>query len=251
MAWMLGYIWADGSIAKNQVRLACCTDDEQILIDIKRELKSTHKLVRREGLTFGRYTGRPFSRLVISSKLLTDCLCNVHGLAKCKSKLDLPFPFVPDEFLPHFVRGHFDGDGTVCVNATTKRSAVSFLGTPAFALMMQAKIAAHTGVPKLRITIRCNGKLACFAWARYVDVAAIYRWMYPDGNYLFLRRKKKSFESAIVLEKSTQGKMDLAASADRLGDLYRSLGTWSKVARHFNVSEPAIHLHRHRIGLLP
>ncbi|MED2205740.1 LAGLIDADG family homing endonuclease, partial [Bacillus thuringiensis] len=48
---------------------------------------------------------------------------NIHGIMPCKS-FNIEFPFVPEEYLHHFVRGYFDGDGYVKYETYT----VNFVG---------------------------------------------------------------------------------------------------------------------------
>lgn len=61
--------------------------------------------------------------LNINSKTIKDDLMNIHGIMPCKS-LNIKFPFVPEEYLHHFVRGYFDGDGHV----NSHKYFVSFVG---------------------------------------------------------------------------------------------------------------------------
>ena len=61
--------------------------------------------------------------LNINSKTIKDDLMNIHGIMPCKS-LNIKFPFVPEEYLHHFVRGYFDGDGYVKYETYT----VNFVG---------------------------------------------------------------------------------------------------------------------------
>ena len=61
--------------------------------------------------------------LNINSKTIKDDLMNIHGIMPCKS-FNIEFPFVPEEYLHHFVRGYFDGDGYVKYETYT----VNFVG---------------------------------------------------------------------------------------------------------------------------
>lgn len=50
--------------------------------------------------------------LNLNSKIMKNDLINLHGIMPWKS-YDVQFPFVPEEYLHHFIRGYFDGDGYV------------------------------------------------------------------------------------------------------------------------------------------
>ncbi|WP_327078399.1 LAGLIDADG family homing endonuclease [Bacillus sinesaloumensis] len=86
-----------------------------ILEKIKVELGSNYPLQRNKKT--GVYL------LNLNSKILKEDLINIHGITQNKS-LTVDFPFVPDEYLNHFVRGYFDGDG----NIYTRGYLVSFVG---------------------------------------------------------------------------------------------------------------------------
>lgn len=50
--------------------------------------------------------------LHINSKILKNDLINIHGIEPDKSN-KITFPYVPEQYLNHFIRGYFDGDGFV------------------------------------------------------------------------------------------------------------------------------------------
>ncbi len=89
--------------------------ESYILEDIKKELKTNQPLYQNKKT--GVYM------LNINSKTIKDDLMNIHGIMPCKS-FNIEFPFVPEEYLHHFVRGYFDGDGYVKYETYT----VSFVG---------------------------------------------------------------------------------------------------------------------------
>lgn len=105
MAYILGFIAADGVIQK----------ESYILEDIKKELNTNQPLYQNKKT--GVYM------LNINSKTIKDDLMNIHGIMPCKS-FNIEFPFAPEEYLHHFIRGYFDGDGYVNYETYT----VSFVG---------------------------------------------------------------------------------------------------------------------------
>ncbi|OON43260.1 LAGLIDADG family homing endonuclease [Bacillus anthracis] len=115
MAYILGFIAADGVIQKENQCVSVSQKESYILEDIKNELKTTQPLYQNKKT--GVYM------LNINSKTIKDDLMNIHGIKPCKS-FNIEFPFVPEEYLHHFVRGYFDGDGYVNYETYT----VSFVG---------------------------------------------------------------------------------------------------------------------------
>ena len=113
MAYVLGFLFADGYVFKNP-RGSCffcfCSTDKEIVRKIRDVLQSNHKI----GLKFRNKSNPKWKDayvLQIGSKEVFKKL-GAFGVIPNKS-LVIRFPKVPPEFLGDFVRGYFDGDGCV------------------------------------------------------------------------------------------------------------------------------------------
>lgn len=110
MAYVLGYIYADGSLENSPYlrgKYLRVTSTDRITIErIKRWLDSEHTIVTERPKIRTRKTRY---MLRIGSHSLYDSL-EALGLYPHKS-LTIRFPELPRKWLPHFVRGYFDGDG--------------------------------------------------------------------------------------------------------------------------------------------
>ncbi|MCB5934278.1 hypothetical protein LI012_00855 [Caldibacillus thermoamylovorans] len=89
-------------MAKNAIIFA--QNDERILKQIA-EIMDADYVLGGYGPTKKTHT------LIINSKLIADDLRKI-GIYENKS-LTVPFPNVPNEYLPSFIRGVIDGDGWV------------------------------------------------------------------------------------------------------------------------------------------
>ena len=127
MAYVLGYLYADGSMEDasylrgKYVRVSS-TDKETIHV-IKSWLNSEHTIVRTTP-----QKGREQYLLRIGNTNLYDSL-TTYGLFPNKS-LVAKMPTVPDKFLTDFIRGYFDGDGCVslyCVKGVRKQEIIKKL----------------------------------------------------------------------------------------------------------------------------
>lgn len=195
MAWMLGYIWADGSIYDTgerggALKFGCVTDDDYLLFQIKDELESNHKIARNVPGPSGRHQ----SRLQITSTQLVKSLMSLHGLMPRKTYLDCPFPAVPPEHLPHFARGLLDGDG--CVKDGGRRTTIEFLANYTFLCGFRDAVCAAIPVVPPKVTLRrgCTNRLSAIYFAHHDDIVLLARWLYPDGDYICLTRKRKKLE---------------------------------------------------------
>ena len=115
-AWMLGFISADGYIdsSKTKLKFTLAEKDKDVLEKIKSILRSNSPIKRKEGrqIKGTDYFGSSTVTLMISNAQICQDL-EKHG-AFYKKSLKLQFPlFLKDELIRHFIRGYFDGDGSI------------------------------------------------------------------------------------------------------------------------------------------
>lgn len=120
-AYFLGFLWADGNNSgTGTVTLKLVESDREILERLNQEIHSTRPLRLVTNIwatnpkTGKRYASKDAYTLSISSKSFTSHLASI-GLVPNKTKvLRLPQKgLIPDHLLHHFIRGYFDGDGSV------------------------------------------------------------------------------------------------------------------------------------------
>lgn len=131
-------------------------------------------------------------RVGIYSRRIFESLSKL-GCVPRKS-LILKFPTskqVPNHLLRHFVRGYFDGDGSVCCT-NLKRGHVSIAGSVSFCAQLAEKLEEQLGrfnvtVPKQTPNIRIvqTGKQSI--------LRAFYDYTYRDAT-IFLKRKKDKYD---------------------------------------------------------
>ena len=136
-AYWLGFLYADGCVLSPQeygqqdFQLTLAKQDEQSIIDFKNDLQSTYPI---------RYDN---SKSKINPKVQVQVIMKmksqktVEDLKKLgcveKKSLILKFPTeeqVPNEFIYHFIRGYFDGNGSI--SGTKQHPYISFTGTEDF-----------------------------------------------------------------------------------------------------------------------
>lgn len=104
-AYVLGLIWADGTIDDYSLRISLSDKygDDSLLYKIADILGSNRPLYTRDNMV----------TLDVSSKYMINSL-KEYGLHRNKTYTALPPLNVMDIWFPHFIRGYFDGDG--CIN---------------------------------------------------------------------------------------------------------------------------------------
>ncbi|WP_186278746.1 LAGLIDADG family homing endonuclease [Lysinibacillus sp. BW-2-10] len=104
MAWILGMFVTDGTVSSKTHSINFSQKDERILKLIAKYMNADYVLT-----PFGKTKQTP--SLIINSLEIKQDLEKMRITAN--KSLTLPFPPVPKEFMPSFIRGVIDGDGYV------------------------------------------------------------------------------------------------------------------------------------------
>lgn len=110
MAYIFGLWCADGYIRNNKksgyyFSIKLHKNDKYLLQQILDEMQSKHKI----------YDNKDNScHFVIGSKTIVNDIVNLGGIEQ--KSLTLTFPKIPEEYLADFIRGYFDGDGSISSN---------------------------------------------------------------------------------------------------------------------------------------
>ncbi len=197
MAYVLGFLFADGTMNKKKTGVGAIqkASDSEILefickeVKLKKGLKFIPKHVDCYGVTCKDAYCISINSTVVAAKLVE------LGLMPRKTFENHPFPNVPDEMFPHFVRGYLDGDGTTCV---TRRSVccVSFVGAVKFITGLRDALVRLAGMSFKGLGVR-HGKTADYAyvtWTSGSDIRLFRKYAYPEGFEYCLKRKKKNLD---------------------------------------------------------
>lgn len=151
--YILGLLYADGTVNSkyNLIQISLQEDDLELLEEVNRRLGSNKPLQLihyeyakdRYGLNM-----KNQYRLTLSSSIMKQALINLGCVPK-KSKI-LEFPNIPKELYPHFIRGYFDGDGSifkgVAKNRTSDNYRIDLVGTYDFLLPIQKYLKEKLGI---------------------------------------------------------------------------------------------------------
>ena len=209
MAYVLGYIYADGSLEDaSYLRgkyLRVASTDESSVVGIRKLLQSEHSIIVRQprwGTFFGgkKYKSKKAYLLRIGSHKIYDSLLRL-GLYPNKS-LTIKFPIVPKEHLSHFVRGYFDGDGCISLyrapgkygqKIMKKLSVIFTSGSCSFLKTLGLILADRAELKHSKVYKGWNRSFQL----RYstVDSIKIFKLIYSHAEEsLFLKRKFAIFE---------------------------------------------------------
>lgn len=106
-AWLLGWIGSDGSIDSSTVTISIRDYDADVLIKLKNIIDKSIPIAEK--------SNNMVSLRINSSKIALACT-NHFGLESFgKKDSDIKYPNIPKELSQYFIRGYFEGDGSICL----------------------------------------------------------------------------------------------------------------------------------------
>lgn len=179
-AYWLGFLYADGSVGSNEdkIELGLAEKDLKHIEKFKKFIGIDNKISYREKTKSYRYSFR-------SSKCKQDLIDK--GCVPKKS-LVLTFPTeekVPKDFIRHFIRGYFDGDGWF--TNTKDCFQVGIIGTKDF---INGFLDTIEGINKNNtiFTVHREEGAKRYVFGAYQDVLNFLNYIYQDCN-IYLDRK--------------------------------------------------------------
>jgi hypothetical protein len=198
-AQILGFFAADGWVSdleseRGVFEISLNTVDLDYLEWIKKTMLYSGPITFSEKKTNNKLF--PVCRLSISSKKIQNDLANLGMFAR--KSLTLKFPLlsqVPDDFVHSFVRGYFEGDGSIVINNKTKipKGCVSFCVTNEFGEVL-TRVLEDIGVNSCivqRSLYKTEGNYKnayVLSTTGNKKVLKIMEWMYKDAPYIMKRK---------------------------------------------------------------
>lgn len=180
MAYVLGWFYSDGNVSNDgtycQIHLH--KKDYKILDKINNLLNSSNPI----------RISKDSAQLLIYNKVLCRDLIRLGCIPK--KSLRLKFPKIANKYISHFIRGYFDGDGSISIaNYNTIR--VGITGTKYFLKPLQKRLNETIGI-KIRKLQRMGAIWRCNYYGN--NARKLCNWMYKGSKNLSLDRKRKIFE---------------------------------------------------------
>jgi len=194
-SYLLGFLYADGSIhgkvGKDYYVLSIGlkeSDKEflQSIVDI-----FNHGLNKKYKLKYNPKT-KSYKVSICSIYLIKNLMRLGISHRKTYEKNPRVFNNIPEEFKNHFIRGLFDGDGTVCKGKDNKfRAGIISMNEPLLVNIRTYLIKKGIKVPKLILE---NGKYCRMNFSGNQSVKNFLSIIYDKSN-ICLKRKRDKFES--------------------------------------------------------
>lgn len=239
MAYILGFIAADGCIASNGRK----SRQHVIKIGIhKKDIKLLQNIKNKLGKTLPIYINNKDN----TCNLNFGCKSMVQDLIKLgitpRKSLTLKFPKVPKKYLSHFVRGYFDGDGCIMIRKKNNVIRVHFVGSIYFIPKIR-KIMKKILNKKITYYINkdkrsSHNKLASCESSGKKTIKFL-NWMYKNAN-IKLDRKYQIYQKAKKIKYPGICKLT-KQQVLKIRELYKNnKHTLYDLTKMFNISEGAL-----------
>lgn len=189
-AYWLGFLMADGCVKKDLKHVSVTLAETEPLKKFLKCIQSNqkfHKYVSKQGYVY-------YSLHITSSKMAKDL--NKHGCTPRKTHV-LQFPKLDKFLIRHFIRGYFDGDGSIYFNKPVGcyiKPSVSIVGTEEFLIDMKKHLSFLNR--KLALSIRHKERSNNIRYFRFdgKKVCKLFEaYIYKDAS-IFLERKRNKFK---------------------------------------------------------
>lgn len=185
-AYWLGFLYADGCVHSNSNEISITLKDRDHLEKFRKAIKSNNKI--GESID-KRFSSMPkIYHFSIKDKQLKSDLIK-WGCVPNKSLTLTKIPNIPRDFVSHFIRGYFDGDGSLHWLNGTKNFRISFVGTAPFLKDIQKELGLSLSLGQNE-----GNKSKYFQVAGRKQVPMILDYIYKDSDEnIRLTRKYKNY----------------------------------------------------------
>ena len=197
-AYWLGFLYADASVTHNSLKLTLQPRDIGHLEKLKKSLESNHTI----------FFDREYPRFAISNKKMYQDLVK-NGCCERKTFL-ITFPtreILPESLVRHFVRGYFDGDGSINYSRVLKYNyilwRVEICSNYTFLNDFKSEFLKFSGVQSNSVLCKEKRRPTEIFYFKLgsttcKNLSLIYDFFYKDSS-IFLDRKKQKFEEITKL----------------------------------------------------
>lgn len=191
-AYFLGLLYADGYINHEGFYLSLCETDIDILESFKSHIKYNGSIKSKTYKNRNHCNQKQlniFSKKLASDLILLGCVQNKSHIVKYPN-------FLSKKYRPHFIRGVFDGDGSVFKSRQSGVIGFSIIGNYNLirgildVLIEDLRIKDKT----LQKDKRCNGDIVSFKISSKKELILIYNYLYNNSENIRINRKFNKFK---------------------------------------------------------
>lgn len=171
-AYLLGWVASDGTITSDTITISIRDYDVDVLVKLRNIVDKNLPIAEK---------GNMVSLSICSTKMALCCTKHLKLLTFGKKDLLVKYPSIPSELDKYFIRGYFEGDGSICLrNGSIPRVSISSNSTDML-ISIKEKIGC--------------GEVYSNNWQSNTGIEALdfLNYIYSDNLYLSLDRKFELF----------------------------------------------------------
>ena len=182
--YFIGLVAADGYVYKPQhkIGIGLHSQDRYLLEEIALRVCGETSIVRTR-------SDKNMSEIAIYSKAYYEHLESI-GIHERKS-LTLSYPRGIQNNA-HFIRGYFDGDGSISVtrNGDRYKCTLQILGTESLLTTVANILSEEAGASERKISLTACS-IHCLRYSSYDDLEKIFHYLYDSSTICMLRKRDK------------------------------------------------------------
>lgn len=199
-AYWLGFIWADGCISKtsprcsgpNRLRIAQKWNERQHLELFNATIKADYQI---------KQIRHPNNKLVAQIDINCRPLCkSLQNLGYDVKTKRTNIPIIRNDLIPHFIRGYFDGDGSLSLYTqrikkwTVLKQEWSITGNKVLMHEIKAILTKDADVtPTVQLKhYKRSPDTASIRYGKKSDIHALYKYLYTNAT-VYLPSKHEKF----------------------------------------------------------
>lgn len=191
--YWLGFLMADGGIYNGKLWLNLGKKDISHLYKFRKAINSTHPIKHKD----------VSATYFIASVRLVRSL-EKHGIVERKTFCTYLPETIPASLIRHFIRGYFDGDGSIKYNKKRNTKVFSIAGTKLLLNQIQETLIDTLGLPRNKL--RFSNNSFTLSYGGNNQVAKIFEYLYTDCT-VCLERKRDRFIRFQELVEANRGKI--------------------------------------------
>ncbi len=209
MAYVLGLIYTDGNITDTSVkmgRLTFAQREKESVENFLNLIGADSKILYRRREKYVNTTAGELYYFHINSDIVYRQLLEL-GLTPNKS-LSMTFPKIPEDYIRHFIRGCWDGDGTVYIEKRNGNLKTAFVcGSLEFITVLKEHLHKQGLSDVTLYEDRRSKKGNVSYYFRYGtnDSIKLFHYLYEGvSESQYLKRKYEVFKNYLDRDKTTQ-----------------------------------------------
>lgn len=191
-AYSAGFIFADGynNTDNGRISISIVAEDSDVLEKINSCCNNENTIKEKEI-----NNGRNQVQTTLSSSQLSNDLENMGCIKNKSLSLTYPSKHIPYKLNKDFLRGYFDGDGSISFNRKANSYLFSLCGTKEFLTEVQKILMGECDLRKTKLTKRGENTYT-LNYGGYNQILRIKDFLYKDAD-IFMNRKFKKWKELV------------------------------------------------------